>query len=229
MHCTALEIINDSETYLFPEGDTYTPIKANLIRNYYRVIRKNAGINNTLVSKNGRGSCFHCFRHTFAVSSFDKNERRGINQRESVPFLSTYFGHDSLYETEKYLRYSGDYFETYLPYSRGLSMNTINSYKQSFLLLIRFMLEIKSIVANDISFADLTYETLSEFFSWLETDRRWNRIKEGFSDLHKAIIVIRLGDVICLTPFVYGHAIWTIPAFLNHCNPFTNATAACYL
>lgn len=64
-----------------------------------------------------------------------------------------------------------DYFETYLPYSRGLSSNTINSYKHSFLLLMRFMLEIKGIVASDIKFSDLTYETLLEFFNWLETDR----------------------------------------------------------
>ena len=26
-------------------------------------------------------------------------------------YLSTYLGHDSLYETEKYLKYSGNYFE----------------------------------------------------------------------------------------------------------------------
>ena len=65
-----------------------------------------------------------------------------------------------------------DYFETYLPYSRGLSSNTINSYKQSFLLLMRFMLEIKDVAASDISFSDLKYETLLEFFNWLETDRK---------------------------------------------------------
>ena len=64
-----------------------------------------------------------------------------------------------------------DYFETYLPYSRGLSSNTIKSYKQSFLLLIRFMLEIKGIVASNIKFSDLTYETLLDFFNWLETER----------------------------------------------------------
>ncbi|MCR1864789.1 tyrosine-type recombinase/integrase [Murimonas intestini] len=64
-----------------------------------------------------------------------------------------------------------DYFETYLPYSRGLSRNTIGSYKQSFLLLIRFMLDVKSIAASAIKFSDLTYETLLEFFDWLETDR----------------------------------------------------------
>lgn len=64
-----------------------------------------------------------------------------------------------------------DYFETYLPYSRGLSSNTINSYKQSFLLLLRFMLEEKGKKADDIRFSDLNYATLLDFFNWLETDR----------------------------------------------------------
>ena len=64
-----------------------------------------------------------------------------------------------------------DYFETYLPYSRGLSNNTINSYKQSFLLLFQFMSENKAIQAGNIKFSDLSYETLLEFFGWLETDR----------------------------------------------------------
>lgn len=58
-----------------------------------------------------------------------------------------------------------DYFEIYLPYSRGLSLNTINSYKQSFILLMRFMLEKKGIVASSIQFSDLTYETLLEFWN----------------------------------------------------------------
>ena len=33
-----------------------------------------------------------------------------MNARDAVPFLSTYLGHDSLQETEKYLKYSGDHF-----------------------------------------------------------------------------------------------------------------------
>ena len=65
-----------------------------------------------------------------------------------------------------------DYFETYLPYSRGLSNNTINSYKQSFLLLFQFMSENKAIQAGNIKFSDLSYETLLEFFGWLATDRQ---------------------------------------------------------
>ena len=111
LYCVSMGILHNSEAYLFPENDLYTHISANSAGNYYRIIRKKAEINNLQQSKNGRGACLHCFRHTFAVRSFDKNERGGISQRESVPFLSTYLGHDSLYETEKYLKYSGDFFE----------------------------------------------------------------------------------------------------------------------
>lgn len=111
LYCVAMGILNNSMAYLFPESDLYKHISANSVGNYYRIIRKKAGINNLHQIKNGRGACLHCFRHTFAVRSFDKNERIGVSQRESVPFLSTYLGHDSLYETEKYLKYSGDYFE----------------------------------------------------------------------------------------------------------------------
>lgn len=65
-----------------------------------------------------------------------------------------------------------DYFETYLPYSRGLSQNTIESYKQSFLLLLHFMWDVKGISADAIRFADLDYNTLLEFFNWLEKERQ---------------------------------------------------------
>jgi site-specific recombinase XerD len=64
-----------------------------------------------------------------------------------------------------------DYFVTYLPFSRGLSKNTINSYKQSFLLLIKFMKDKRGIKADSITFSDLDYETLLEFLDWIEKDR----------------------------------------------------------
>lgn len=114
LYCIAMGILNNSEAYLFPENDIYVHISANSVGNYYRIIRKKAGINSLQHIKNGRGACLHCFRHTFAVRSFAQNERRGISSRDSVPFLSTYLGHDSLYETEKYLKYSGDCFENTL-------------------------------------------------------------------------------------------------------------------
>lgn len=65
-----------------------------------------------------------------------------------------------------------DYFEKYLPHSRGLSPNTIESYKQSFLLLLRFMQDIKGVSADEVRFSSLSYDTLLEFFNWLEKDRQ---------------------------------------------------------
>lgn len=58
-----------------------------------------------------------------------------------------------------------DYFETYLPYSQGLSLNTMESYKQSFLLLLRFMSDVMGVDPDDIRFSVLNYDTLMEFFS----------------------------------------------------------------
>lgn len=114
-YCIGMELLNDSEAFLFPEGDRNKHISADNVNNYFRTIKKNAGIGCEIQTVGGgRGACLHCFRHTFSVRSFDKNERYGIKASESVPFLSTYLGHDSLYETEKYLKFSGNYFEDVL-------------------------------------------------------------------------------------------------------------------
>jgi len=110
-YCVNMEILNDSEAYLFPTEDRYCHISTGSVGNYYRIIRTKAGISKKVSGKNGRGACLHCFRHAFAVRSFAKNERTGIKASESVPFLSTYLGHDSLYETEKYLKYGANYFD----------------------------------------------------------------------------------------------------------------------
>lgn len=75
-------------------------------------------------------------------------------------------------KTKEFMTLLEDYFIAYLPFSRGLSINTINSYKQSFLLLIKFMNDQKGIKADCITFSDLDYETLLEFFDWLEKDRK---------------------------------------------------------
>ena len=90
LYCVAMGILNNSEAYLFSENDLYTHRSANFVGNYYRITQKKAGINNLQQGKNVRGACLHCFRHTFAVKLFAKNEQEGLSQKESVPFLSTY-------------------------------------------------------------------------------------------------------------------------------------------
>lgn len=109
-YCLAMGILANPEAYLFPGIDKETALASNSIRNYFTEILKVAGIARASYRANERGPCIHCFRHTFAVRSFNQAERIGLRAKESVPFLSTYLGHDSLYETEKYLKFSGDAF-----------------------------------------------------------------------------------------------------------------------
>ena len=109
-YCAAMELLGDSEAYLFPTVDKDIPLSPNSARNYFKEVLHDAGFQRTVTSRYARDACLHCFRHTFAVRSFDKNDRNGTTPFEHVPFLSTYLGHDSLYETEKYLKYSGNYF-----------------------------------------------------------------------------------------------------------------------
>lgn len=102
----AMGIISDADAYLFPGINKETPLAENSIRNYFKRILKDVGITREGYLANERGACLHCFRHTFAIRSFKKAE---IKIDDSVPFSSTYLGHDSLYETEKYLKFSGDF------------------------------------------------------------------------------------------------------------------------
>ena len=102
--------LQEPAAFVFPGADKFSPLAASSVRNYFKVILKKSGITREGYGEGERGPCLHCLRHTFAVKSFAKNEKDGINAWDAVPFLSTYLGHDSLQETEKYLKYCGDYF-----------------------------------------------------------------------------------------------------------------------
>ena len=47
------------------------------------------------------------------------------------------------------------YTSTYMPEARGLSKNTINSYKTTFTLLIKYMYSVKNMKADEITFGCL--------------------------------------------------------------------------
>ncbi|HBC31949.1 MAG TPA: recombinase XerD [Clostridiales bacterium] len=65
-----------------------------------------------------------------------------------------------------------NFFTEYMPYSKGLSQNTIRSYKYSFRLLIEYLFDKKNISANDIRFKLLDFDTINSFLLWLETERK---------------------------------------------------------
>jgi site-specific recombinase XerD len=59
-----------------------------------------------------------------------------------------------------------------MPQSVGASKNTVRSYKYAFQLLIAFMFTEKGIAADRIAFDDLDFNTLTEFFEWIEGVRK---------------------------------------------------------
>jgi len=91
--------------YLFgnPKGIPYSQIR---IRELFNIVLQKADIGYVRSAKYERGPCLHCLRHLFALRSFAKAESEGRSFIDSVPYLSTYLGHDSIMETDKYLNFS---------------------------------------------------------------------------------------------------------------------------
>jgi len=101
--------LNDSD-YLFQNKNG---IKENndWAHNCFKHILNNAGIVYLRVKTHERGPCMHCLRHTFVLRSLKRSADNGQIFDETVPFLSTYLGHDSIRETDKYLNFSYELYE----------------------------------------------------------------------------------------------------------------------
>lgn len=65
-----------------------------------------------------------------------------------------------------------NYLSKYLPGERGLSFNTISSYKFTFVLFISFMEQQKKINVSKIELKDITRESVVEFLDWLQSNRK---------------------------------------------------------
>jgi integrase len=88
---------------------------------WFKIILEQAGIGYARTSEHERGPCLHCLRHTFVFRSFAKAEADGRSLDDSVPFLSTYLGHENITETDKYLKFS---YELYPDAHKRISQYT---------------------------------------------------------------------------------------------------------
>lgn len=109
-YCLAMGIVGTPAAFLFPGIDPKKPASIPSIRNKFDVIARNLGIVLKERVWHERGPCMHCFRHVFVFKSFAKAEQDGRSIENSGPFLSTYLGHDSLDETDKYLKFSSEIY-----------------------------------------------------------------------------------------------------------------------
>jgi site-specific recombinase XerD len=65
-----------------------------------------------------------------------------------------------------------EFFSVYLPKTRGLSANTIRSYKQAFRLLLTFIYDEKGILPEKVEFRHLEKGTVEAWLNWLSTERK---------------------------------------------------------
>ena len=109
-YCLSMGILGDPDAFLFPSPDPERPMSLQSVKNKFDIILKNLGIKLPNRNRYERGPCQHCLRHVFVLKSFTNAQKNGRNIDDSVPFLSIYLGHDSLKETEKYLKFSSELF-----------------------------------------------------------------------------------------------------------------------
>lgn len=64
------------------------------------------------------------------------------------------------------------FFTNYLPESRGVSSNTLKAYQYAFQLLFTYLMEVKQLPPDKVTFDILGDGVVDEFLSYLETDRK---------------------------------------------------------
>lgn len=65
-----------------------------------------------------------------------------------------------------------DFFDIYLLQTKGLSENTITSYKYTFQLLYEYLYSERGLKPNKVMFSDLENGTIENFLIWLEDERK---------------------------------------------------------
>lgn len=109
-YCMAMGIHGTSTGWLFPASINSGHISDKAIKRRFETILKDIGIHIENRKKFERGPCLHCLRHVFAFKSFAQSERQGRHLDDTIPFLSVYMGHEGIYETSKYLKFSNELF-----------------------------------------------------------------------------------------------------------------------
>ena len=74
-------------------------------------------------------------------------------------------------KSSRFLELLNGFVTNYMPCSIGASPNTVTSYKYAFRLLLEFMYSKKEIPADEVSFEQLDFGMLTEFFDWIENER----------------------------------------------------------
>ncbi len=67
--------------------------------------------------------------------------------------------------------YLTSFLKQYLPGEKGSSINTIASYRDAFILFLRFLKNMKNIAADNLTLNMITRDMVIEFLDWIESER----------------------------------------------------------
>lgn len=69
-------------------------------------------------------------------------------------------------------KYLTDFLVKYMPHERGVSRNTLLSYRDTFVLLLKFIDEQKNVKAEKVTLQLLTREMIVDFLDWIQSERK---------------------------------------------------------
>lgn len=109
-YCMAMGIVGSPESYLFSTLDSLEPVTQINVKYKFDNILKQAKIALPSRKKYQRGPYLHWLRHAYVFKAFANAEKDRRRIDYTVPYLSIYLEHDSLKETEKYLKFSSELY-----------------------------------------------------------------------------------------------------------------------
>jgi len=93
-------------------------------------------------------------------------------------------------KTTDFSQYISDFLSRYLPEEKGLSFNTIAVYRDTFVLLLKFINENSKIKLEKLTLSDIKKETIIEYLEWTQKERNcsnttWNLRLAGIHAFYK--------------------------------------------
>ena len=109
-YCMAMGLIGNPDYYIFPSDCFQRHLtKMNVYHRFCRILKK-SGLSSMRNKKHERKRCIHCIRHTFVLYAIKHLRSQGISIDDTFPYLSVYMGHATLYDTQKYMKFSMELF-----------------------------------------------------------------------------------------------------------------------
>jgi len=106
-YCLNLGILLSPDAYLFPGRKAGTHFTSRQVETWFTELLRISNIDQRDKKLGERGASLHCLRHLFVLKSMRQLEAAGHSVDMNDLLLPTYLGHETLLDTDKYMRFSG--------------------------------------------------------------------------------------------------------------------------